>query len=75
MKFDLTKIDCQMMKYIDNLQDTAGNKGVVWMRDDYLCMRGMAFCVDHDSYNLLEKVAQLKEVMVEDGYEFNCDKY
>jgi hypothetical protein len=75
MKFDLTKIDMQMMKDIDNLEDTAGNKGVVWMRDDWLSMRGMAFYSDRKQYDFAEKVAALKEVMIEEGYEFNCDKY
>jgi hypothetical protein len=75
MKFDLNKIDKQMMKDIDSLDDTAGNKGVVWMRDDYLSMRGMAFYGDRKTYDLLELVAGFKEEMCKDGYEFNCDKY
>lgn len=75
MKFDLTKIDLQMMKDIDNLEDTFGNKGVVWMRDDYLSMRGMAFCGDRRTYDLLEIAADLKEQLRSEGYEFNCDKY
>jgi hypothetical protein len=75
MKFDLTKIDLQMMKDIDNLEDNHGNKGVVWMRDDWLSMRGYAFYSDRAQYDFAELVAQLKEVMVHEGYEFNCDKY
>ena len=75
MKFDLTKIDLQMMKDIDNLEDTFGNKGVVWMRDDWLSMRGMAFYSDRERYDFAEIVALLKEVMLHEGYEFNCDKY
>lgn len=75
MKFDLTKLDHQMMKDIDNLEDTAGNKGVVWMRDDYLSMRGMAFCGDRRTYDLLEITADLKEQLRSEGYEFNCDKW
>ena len=75
MKFDLTKIDKQMMKDLDELQGADGNKGVVWMRDDYLSMRGMAFCGDRETYDLLELVAQFKEVMRHEGYEFNCDNW
>lgn len=86
MKFDLTKLDIQMMKDIDSLPQKSsqyGNidltddlcKGVVWMRDDYLSMRGMAFCGDRKTYDLLELVAQLKEQLRKEGYEFNCDKW
>jgi hypothetical protein len=77
MKFDLTKLDIQMMKDLDALpQSDSGLKGVVWMRDDWLCLRGMAFCVDREQYDFAELVAQFKEVMrAEEGYEFNCDKW
>lgn len=75
MKFDLTKIDKQMMKDLDELQGADGNKGVVWMRDDYLSMRGMAFCGDRKTYDLLELVAGFKEEMCKEGYEFNCDNW
>ena len=76
MKFDLTKIDKQMMKDIDILpQGDSGLKGVVWMRDDYLSMRGMAFCGDRRTYDLLEITADLKEQLRSEGYEFNCDKW
>lgn len=77
MKFDLTEFDIQMMKDVDQLPASIDGvkKGVVWMRDDYLSMRGMAFCGDRKTYDLLELVAQFKEVMRADGYEFNCDKW
>jgi len=77
MKYDLTKLDKQMMKDIDNLpQGNSGVKGVVWMRDDYLSMRGMVFYSDPKQYELLELIAQFKEVMRgEEDYEFNCDKW
>lgn len=76
MKFDLTNIDKQMMKDIDILpQGNSGLKGVVWMRDDYLSMRGMAFCGDRKTYDFLELVSGFKEEMRCEGYEFNCDKW
>lgn len=75
MKFDLTKLDFQMMKDLDNLENSDGSFGVVWMRDDYLSMRGMAFCGDRKTYDLLELVAQFKAVMQSECYEFNCDKW
>ena len=76
MKFDLTKLDIQMMKDLDQIPaGKNGEKGVIWMRGDYLSMRGMAFCADRKTYDLLELVAQFKEVMRHDGYEFNCDKW
>jgi hypothetical protein len=45
------------------------------MRDDWLSMRGYSFYSDRAQYDFAELVAQLKEVMVHEGYEFNCDKY
>lgn len=77
MKFDLTKLDIQMMKDLDQLPASIDGvkKGVVWMRDDFLSMRGMCFNSDRERYNLLGLVAQFKEVMRADGYEFNCDNW
>lgn len=75
-KFDLTKLDRQMMKDLDQLPaGKNGEKGVVWMRDDYLSMRGMAYNDDRKLYDRLELVAQFKEVMIEEGYVFNCDRW
>jgi hypothetical protein len=69
-KFDLSKLDRQMMKDIDSM-----GKGVVWMRDDYLSMRGMAFCSDRKLYDLLGKVELLRDELINEGYVFNCDKH
>lgn len=74
--FDLTKLDRQMMKDLDQLPaGKNGEKGVVWMRDDYLSMRGMAFAGDRETWQLLEDVSILKEDLKLEGYEFNCDKW
>lgn len=46
------------------------NKNVIWVRDDYLSMRGMAFCGDKELYDLLEHTANLKEKLRSEGHVF-----
>lgn len=47
----------------------------VWLGDDYLSMRGMAFCGDRPMYNWLDRLADMKEaIRIVDGYKFNVDK-
>lgn len=72
MKIDMENLDSVDVVFLTEL-DSLTNPPV-WLRDDYLSMRGMAFCGDRKLYDYLERVAWVKECMYESGYEFNCDK-
>lgn len=67
--YDLTKMDREMLLELDSRPFPP-----IWICDDYLSMRGMAFCTDRPLYDFLEKIDKLKEEIEAEGYEFNCDK-
>lgn len=47
----------------------------VWLRDDYLSMRGMAFCGNRPMYNWLDRLSDVKQaVRILKDYDFNVDK-
>lgn len=50
-------------------------KGVVWLRNDYLCMSGMCYSSDRQLYDFLQDVIRMKEYMIEKGYVFNSDRW
>lgn len=45
----------------------------VWLQDDYLSMRSMAFCGNKPLYFYLDKLQEVKDNLREEGYVFNCD--
>lgn len=71
MKIDMSNldsVDVVFIKELDNLPNPP-----VWIRDDYLSMRGIVFYSDRKLYDYLERIAWVKECMYESGYAFNCD--
>lgn len=44
---------------------------VVWVRDDYLCMRGIVAFSDPKLYSFLNIVADVKEKLSSEGYQFS----
>jgi len=43
---------------------------LVWLRDDYLSMRGVCYHDDRQTYDLLEHVANVKEELRKQGWKF-----
>lgn len=47
----------------------------IWLRDDYLCMRGICYSSNRSMYNWLDRLADMKEVVkLAQEYEFRVDK-
>lgn len=48
----------------------------VWLRDDYLSMRGMCFSSNRPMYNWLDRLADMKEaIRITQDHKFRADKY
>ena len=52
----------------DFLKENDGK--LVWIRDDYLSMRGVVYYFDRPLYDFLEHVDKVKEDVKQSGYEF-----
>ena len=45
---------------------------VVWLRDDWLSMRG--YETDPEKLAVYDRIADMKQEMVAEGYSFKCDR-
>lgn len=73
MKIDYNNPDQITVEYLLDLD--AFPYPPVWLRDDYLSMRGMAFYSDRPMYNWLDRLADMKQaVRIIENYDFNVDK-
>lgn len=73
MKIDFNNLDQITVDYV--LELDSHKFPPVWLRDDYLSMRGMCFTSDRAMYNWLDRLADMKWVVrITEGYEFRVDK-
>lgn len=56
----------------EQLLKDADMAGKVWLRDDWLSMR--SYETDPDKLAVYDKIAEVKERMLNNGYIFKCDK-
>lgn len=65
------QITVEWVLYLDSLENPP-----VWLRDDYLSMRGMAFCSNRAMYNWLDRLADMKQALATvNNYDFRVDKF
>lgn len=73
MKIDYNNIDQITIEYV--LELDSYTHPPVWLREDYLSMRGMAFCSDRAMYNWLDRLADIKQaIRITKDYDFNVDR-
>lgn len=68
MKIDMSNLDSVTPEFL-KLMD---QKMVAWLTWSYLSMRGYCY-EDRKLYAYLERVAEVKEKMISDGYSFIVD--
>lgn len=71
MKVDMNNLDSITPEFL-KLMDSEGYRPA-WITWSYLSMRGMAFSSDRKLYDYLERVEEVKEQMIKDGYSFYVD--
>lgn len=73
MNIDTGNLDSVTPEFL-KLMDSEGYRPA-WLTWSYLSMRGMAFYSNRKLYDYLERVAEVKEQMIKDGYSFHIDTY
>lgn len=73
MKIDMSNLDSVTYEFL-KFMDSEGYRPA-WLTWSYLSMRDMAFYSDRKLYDYLERVAEVKEQMIKDGYSFHVDTY
>lgn len=64
------QITVEWILYLDSLEHPP-----VWLRGDYLSMRGMCYSSDRPLYNWLDRLADMKQaVAIMNNYDFRVDK-
>lgn len=73
MKIDYNNPDQITVEYV--LELDAYKHPPVWLREDYLSMRGICYGSDRPMYNWLDRLADIKQaIRIIEDYDFNVDK-